>query len=129
MTPDDRQYTETHEWLRMEGDEAIVGISDHAQHELGDITFVELPEVGTSVEKGDECGVIESVKAASDLYAPVAGEIVQVNGHVEDEPEIINRDPYDDGWIFKLRGVDPDEVDALLDAKAYAGLRTRTVDD
>ena len=119
MTPDDRKYTKSHEWIRVDGDEALVGITDHAQNALGDITYVELPETGQTVETGEECGVIESVKAASDFYAPASGEISEVNAHLEDEPEIINRDPYDDGWIFKMKHFDEEEIEALLDAPGY----------
>ena len=119
MTPDDRKYTRSHEWIRVEGEEGYVGISDHAQHALGDITFVELPEPGHTYEQGEECGVIESVKAASDLYMPIGGRVTEVNLHLEDEPEIINRDPYDDGWIFRIKGFDEDELEALMDAEAY----------
>jgi len=119
MTPDDRQYTQSHEWVRVEGEEALVGITDHAQDALGDITFVELPEPGQTFEQGEECGVIESVKAASDLFMPIGGQVTEVNRHLEDEPEIINRDPYDDGWIFKIKGIDADEAEALMDAQQY----------
>ncbi len=119
MTPDDRKYTKSHEWIRVEDDIAVVGITDHAQESLGDITFVELPSVGESVDAGSECAVIESVKAASDILAPVAGEITEVNNSLEDSPEMINESAYEDGWIFKLRDFDEDEVEALLDADQY----------
>jgi len=101
--PGDLQYTKSHEWVRVEGDLATVGITDHAQDELGDVVFVELPEQGATLEAGDSFGAVESVKAVSDLYAPVGGEVVEVNGALEDSPEKINEDPYGDGWILKLR--------------------------
>ena len=100
--PGDLQYTKSHEWVRVEGDVATVGITDHAQDELGDVVFVELPEQGATLEAGDSFGAVESVKAVSDLYAPVGGEVVEVNGSLEDSPEKINEDPYGDGWILKL---------------------------
>ena len=119
MTPEDRKYTKTHEWIKIEDDLAVVGISDHAQESLGDITYVELPEEGHTVEQADECGVIESVKAASDIYAPVAGEICEVNTDLENRPEAINEDPYEEGWIFKLDNFDRAAIDGLLVASEY----------
>ena len=101
--PEDLQYTRSHEWVRREGDTATVGITEHAQDELGDVVFVELPEQGATFEAGQAFGTVESVKAVSDLYAPVGGEVVEVNGTLEDAPEKINEDPYGDGWIVKLR--------------------------
>jgi glycine cleavage system H protein len=101
--PGDLQYTRTHEWVRREGDSATVGITDHAQDELGDVVFVELPEEGATFGAGDAFGTIESVKAVSDLYAPVGGEVVEVNSALEDAPEKVNEDPYGDGWIMRLR--------------------------
>jgi glycine cleavage system H protein len=101
--PEDLQYTESHEWVRAEGDTATIGITDHAQEELGDVVFVELPEVGATLEAGDSFGAVESVKAVSDLYAPVGGEVTEVNSTLEDSPEKINEDPYGEGWILKLR--------------------------
>ena len=101
--PEDLQYTKSHEWLRREGDTATVGITDHAQDELGDVVFVELPEQGATFKAGDAFGTVESVKAVSDLYAPVGGEVVEVNSALQDTPEKINEDPYGDGWIVKLR--------------------------
>ncbi|MBD3315136.1 MAG: glycine cleavage system protein GcvH, partial [Chitinivibrionales bacterium] len=98
---------------------AVVGISDHAQESLGDITFVELPSMGKSVEKGKECGVIESVKAASDLYSPLTGEIAEVNTGLESTPEKINASPHDEGWLFKVRGFNPSDLESLMDASAY----------
>ncbi len=101
--PEELEYTKTHEWVRREGEEAIVGITDHAQEELGDVVFVELPEQGASFSAGDSFGVIESVKAVSDLYAPVRGEVVEVNESLNDTPEKVNEDPYGDGWMIRLR--------------------------
>jgi glycine cleavage system H protein len=101
--PGDLQYTRTHEWVRREGDSATVGITDHAQDELGDVVFVELPEEGATFGAGDAFGTIESVKAVSDLYAPISGEVVEVNSTLDDAPEKVNEDPYGDGWIIKLR--------------------------
>ncbi|MEO0796612.1 MAG: glycine cleavage system protein GcvH [Verrucomicrobiota bacterium] len=119
--PADLKYTEEHEWLRSEADGgAIIGITDHAQTSLGDITFVELPSVGDQVAKGDTFGTVESVKAASDLYAPISGEVVAVNDGLEDSPEIVNNDPYGEGWMIKIK---PEgEIDGLLDAAAYEAI-------
>ena len=100
--PDDLQYTKSHEWVRMEDGTATIGITDHAQEELGDVVFVELPDVGATIEAGDSFGTVESVKAVSDLYTPVGGEVVEVNSSLEDSPEKINDDPYGEGWIVKL---------------------------
>ena len=119
MTPDDRKYTRSHEWIKVEDDIAVVGITDHAQESLGDITFVELPSVGESVDAGSECAVIESVKAASDILAPVAGEISEVNNSLEDAPEMVNESAFEDGWLFKMRNFSEDEVEQLLDADEY----------
>ena len=119
-TPDDRKYAESHEWAFLDNDGTIrVGITDHAQQALGDLVFVELPEVGQSVGKGDECSVVESVKAASDIYSPVSGEIIAVNDSLEDAPEAVNEAPYDDGWLFVIQPVDASELDELMDADAY----------
>ena len=122
ITPDDRKYTKSHEWLKMDGDTAIVGITDYAQEAVGDITYVELPSEGTVLLQEDECVVIESVKAASDLYAPVGGEILEGNAELESAPELINQDPYDKGWIFKMNDVNADELAALMDAKGYEAM-------
>jgi glycine cleavage system H protein len=119
MTPEDRRYVKTHEWIKVVGDTATVGITDHAQEALGDITFIELPATGETFERGHECAVIESVKAASDLYAPVTGEIVEVNAALATKPELVNEDCYGKGWIFKMKGFDPDDLDDLLDAPEY----------
>ncbi|HIG42229.1 MAG: glycine cleavage system protein GcvH [bacterium] len=118
--PGELRYAQSHEWARMEDDGTItVGISDHAQDSLGDVVFVELPEVGTDVEAQGEAGVVESVKAASDIYAPVSGTIVAINEALEDAPEIVNESPFDKGWFFKLQPGDKTELESLLDANAY----------
>jgi len=117
--PSELKYTSSHEWLRVEDDGLItVGISDHAQALLGDLVFVELPEAGTEFVAGDECCVVESVKAASDVYMPISGEIVEINENLVDEPEIINSSPYDSGWLFKVKP-SANELDDLMDADAY----------
>ncbi len=119
-TPADLRYAATHEWARLEDDGLVtVGITDHAQDALGDIVYVELPETDTVVSAGDEAGVVESVKAASDLYAPVGGTIVAINTLLEDAPETVNADPYGDGWFYRIRPNDVAELDELLDADAY----------
>ena len=112
-------FTKEHEWVRVEGDVATVGISDHAQEALGDIVFAEVPDAGRTVVKGDDAAVVESVKAASDVYAPVGGEIVEGNTALADDPSLINRDPEGDGWFFKLKLSDPSELDGLMDESAY----------
>lgn len=122
MTPDDRKYTKTHEWIRIEDDIAIVGISDHAQGSLGDITFVEFPDIGQSVKADSECAVIESVKAASDLCAPLSGIVKEINEVLADSPEKINQDPYGDGWIFKLANIDESGLEKLMDAAQYESM-------
>jgi glycine cleavage system H protein len=122
MSMDDRKYAKSHEWAKRDGALVVVGISDHAQQELGDITFVELPAVGDTVAAGGECGVIESVKAASDLYAPVGGEVVEVNTALEDAPELINQDAFEAGWIVKLKPADAAELDGLMSAAEYDAL-------
>ncbi|HEC06795.1 MAG TPA: glycine cleavage system protein GcvH [Thiolapillus brandeum] len=121
-TPDNLKYTKSHEWVRDEGDGTVsVGITDHAQELLGDLVFVELPEVGTQLTAGDECAVVESVKAASDVYSPLDGEVTEANEALADSPEAINEAPYDN-WIFRLRLSNPAQLDELLDAEAYAAL-------
>lgn len=118
--PDNLHYLESHEWARVEDDGAItVGISDHAQEALGDVVFVELPEVDSEIAAKDEAGVVESVKAASDIYAPVSGTVIAVNEQLEEAPEIVNDSPYDDGWFFKITPSDLDELSALLSAAEY----------
>ncbi|WP_159565907.1 glycine cleavage system protein GcvH [Budvicia diplopodorum] len=119
--PTDLKFATSHEWVRPEGNGIYsVGITDHAQHLLGDMVFVELPEIGARVSVGEECAVAESVKAASDIYAPISGEIVAVNEPLGDSPELVNNAPYDDGWLFRIKASDERELLALLDAAAYA---------
>lgn len=118
-TPAELKYAPSHEWVRVEGDIATVGITDHAQEALGDLVYVELPEVGDKVAAQDEAGVVESVKAASDIYAPVSGEIIAINEALSDSPEIINSDPYHDGWMYKIRMSDEAELQDLLSAEDY----------
>ena len=113
------RYAETHEWARKEGDLIVCGITDHAQEELSDVVYVELPEVGATLAKDVQFGVIESVKAASDLYIPMGGEIVEVNDTLEDSPEIVNEDPYGQGWMIKFKPSDPGEWDSLLTPEGY----------
>jgi glycine cleavage system H protein len=118
--PGDLKYTKSHEWVRIEDDgSVVVGISDHAQSALGDLVFVEPPEAGTQVAAGDACAVVESVKAASDVYSPVTGEVVGANDALADSPELVNQDPYGDGWIMRIQPADPSELDALLDPASY----------
>ncbi len=116
----DLKYTEEHEWILVEGDVATCGVSNFAQEQLGDVVFVELPDVGRKVAKDDECAVVESVKAASDVYAPLTGEIVEVNGALEGDPSLVNQDAAGQGWFFKVKFADPSELDGLMDAAAYA---------
>ena len=119
--PADLRFSESHEWVSQEEEGVVkIGITDHAQEQLGDLVFVELPEEGASFGQGDASAVIESVKAASDIYTPVSGVIVAVNEAVVDSPEIVNSDPYGDGWLFSVRLDDPDELEGLMDAEAYA---------
>ena len=112
-------YTREHEWIRLEGDTATVGISDHAQQALGDIVFAEVPDAGKQVKKGDDAAVVESVKAASDIYAPVSGEVTEGNPALADDPALINRDPEGEGWFFKLKLADPGELDGLMGEDEY----------
>ncbi|KPV91925.1 Glycine cleavage system H protein [Pseudoalteromonas sp. P1-30] len=119
--PSDLKYASSHEWVRNEGDGTFtVGISEHAQELLGDMVFVELPEVGDAVDAGEDCAVAESVKAASDIYAPIGGEIVAINEELEDAPETVNNDPYGDGWLFRIKATDESELENLLSAEDYA---------
>ena len=120
--PEELKYTEEHEWVMVEEDLAVVGITDFAQDALGDVVFVELPEVGTAVEAGKAFGVVESVKAVSDVYAPLTGTIEEVNDDLIDAPEIINTSPYEDGWMVKIRMAEASDADALMDAEAYQAL-------
>ena len=117
--PDDFRYAPSHEWARVEDDQVTVGISDFAQQSLGDVVYVELPQVADEVSAGAEACVVESVKAAADVYAPVSGTVVAVNDALEEAPELVNQDPYGDGWFFKVEPTDLDEMDALLDADGY----------
>ena len=119
--PSDLKYAATHEWARLEEDGTVtVGISDHAQDALGDVVYVELPEVDQVIAAGDEAGVVESVKAASDVYAPISGEVIAVNERLDDEPETVNSEPYEDGWFYRLQPADTVELDELLTSDAYA---------
>lgn len=119
--PSELKYTKSHEWVRVDEDGiGTIGITDHAQELLGDLVFVELPEVGSELDAGTECAVVESVKAASDVYSPLSGEVVEVNETLADAPETINQDAYEDGWIFRLRLSDPTQLEGLMDADSYA---------
>ncbi|MCP4040951.1 MAG: glycine cleavage system protein GcvH [Gammaproteobacteria bacterium] len=125
--PEELRYTQSHEWVRQEGEGIVtVGITDHAQEQLGDLVFVELPEVGRELSIEEEFGVVESVKTASDLYAPLSGEVVEVNEELADAPELVNNDAYGDGWLLKLKLADEGELDTLLDSATYTG---ETVED
>ena len=119
--PDDARYAESHEWVRTEGDKVKIGISDYAQDQLGDIVFVELPEVGDTFNKGEEFGTVESVKAVSELYMPIAGKIVAINSSLEESPEKVNNTPYGDGWMIEVKADNPSEVNDLMDNNAYLG--------
>lgn len=120
QTPSELKYASSHEWSRLEEDGTVtIGISDHAQDALGDVVFVELPEVGDTLAAADEAGVVESVKAASDVYAPIAGEVIAINALLEDAPETVNSDPYNDGWFYKLQPADTSELEKLLSADEY----------
>jgi glycine cleavage system H protein len=117
--PADRKYTRTHEWVLLDGDLATIGITDFAQNELGDITYIELPGVGDELGQSDSFGIVESVKAASDIYMPVAGEVTEANATAEDAPELLNTSPYDEAWLIKVRIADETQLDDLMDASAY----------
>jgi len=117
--PSDLKYTKEHEWVRLDGETATVGITDHAQDSLGDVVYVELPEQGTAVTKGDAFGVVESVKAVSDLYAPLSGDVVEINDAIVDSPEVINEDPYGEGWMIKVAASDLGDLDELLAPDEY----------
>ena len=120
QAPEELRYARSHEWARLEEDGTVtVGISDHAQDALGDVVFVELPEEGAELAAGDEAGVVESVKAASDIYAPIGGTVIATNGALEETPETVNGDPYSDGWFFRLKPADTADLEQLLDAAAY----------
>ncbi len=118
-TPEDNRYAKSHEYVHLEGDIATIGISDYAQKELGDVVFVELPQVGSQLEAADELGSIESVKAVSELFSPVTGEVVEINEALSDKPELVNTDPWGDGWMIRIRVSDPTEVDELMTAEEY----------
>ncbi|ART64485.1 glycine cleavage system protein GcvH [Kushneria marisflavi] len=121
--PTNLRYSDSHEWVQDNGDGTVtIGITDHAQQALGDVVFVELPEVGSTLTTGEEFGVVESVKAASDLYAPLGGEVLGVNTLLEDAPESLNESPYDDAWLIKIRLAEPDELESLMDADSYTEL-------
>ena len=122
MVPDDRKYTQEHEWVQIDGEIGTVGVTEFAAGELGDVVFVELPETGSEFSQGDTVGTIESVKAVADLFLPVSGEIVEVNEAVVDSPELVNKDPLEDGWLLKVRLAEPAELEQLLDAAAYNNL-------
>jgi glycine cleavage system H protein len=119
VIPEDVRYSKDHEWVKARGDNFVVGISDYAQDQLGDIVFVEVPEVGDQFEKKSEFGTVESVKAVSEIYMPIGGEVVAVNQALEDSPELLNKDPYDKGWIVEIKPTDPAEMDDLMDKNAY----------
>lgn len=119
MTPEDSRYAKSHEYIHVEGGIGTIGITEYAQKELGDVVFVELPQVGTEIEQGDEMGSIESVKAVSELFAPVSGEVVEINEALAEKPELVNTDPYGDGWMIKVKMTAPDEVDELMNAEDY----------
>ena len=119
QVPSDLKYVKSHEWVRVSGDTATVGITDHAQHELTDIVFVELPSAGRKVQAGEACAVVESVKTASDIYSPVSGEIVEVNKAATDDPALVNREPHDGGWFYKIKLSNPAELAALLTPEQY----------
>jgi len=122
MAPQDRRYTKDHEWVRVEGDVATIGITDYAAHQLGDIVFVELPDPGRAVTQFGPIGVVESVKAVSDLFAPIGGEVVETNAELSGKPELVNSDPLGDGWMIRVRVADIGQLDALLDEAAYQEL-------
>lgn len=117
--PEDCRYTQDHEWARAEGDKVRVGISDYAQNQLDDIVFVELPQVGDTFDKGEEFGTVESVKAVSELYMPIGGEVIAINSTLEDSPQLVNESPYSEGWMIDVKPTDPTEMDALLTKEAY----------
>ncbi|MGD1046560.1 MAG: glycine cleavage system protein GcvH [Bacteroidota bacterium] len=120
--PENVKYTTDHEWIRVDGHFCWIGITDYAQSELGDIVYIDIPAVGTKVEKGKSLGTIEAVKAVSDIFAPVAGEVVEINTETKDHPEVVNKDPYGAGWIVKIVITDPAQLDTLLDVQAYKTL-------
>jgi glycine cleavage system H protein len=122
QVPEDLKYTESHEWVRLEGDLCRIGITEFAQSQLADLTFVDLPEVGTKVTAGDEAAVVESVKAASDVYAPISGEVVEANDALSDSPEVINEDSFGEGWLFVVKPDNVSDLNSMLNAEAYRAL-------
>ena len=121
--PDELRFADSHEWARLEDDGTVTfGISDHAQEQLGDLVFVELPEVGTNINAGENCAVVESVKAASDVYCPMSGEVTAVNEVLAESPELVNSDPYGEGWLWRMRPDDATQVEAMMDAEAYRAM-------
>jgi len=120
--PENLKYSEDHEWIRIEGDVAFVGITDYAQSNLGDIVFIEVETLGEELDKGEAFGNVEAVKAVEELYLPITGEVLEFNEELEDSPDLVNKDPYDKGWVVKIKITDPGELDDLLDSKAYTGL-------
>jgi glycine cleavage system H protein len=126
-SPNDLRYTKTHEWVHVDGDVATIGITDYAQNELGDITYLELPEIGSQVTQNEPLGVIESVKAASDIYAPVSGEVIERNEQVIESPDLVNRSPYDEAWLVKVRMSNPSELDSLMNAEEYDAFAAEAV--
>ena len=124
--PEDFFYSKSHEWVSLQDDIAVVGITDFAQNQLSDLTFVELPDIGSVFSAGDEVAVVESVKAAADVYAPISGEIVEINSALEDEPEKVNEDAFGNGWLFKIKMKDESELDSLMDANSYEEICPRT---
>ena len=128
MVPGNLRYSEAHEWVRLEGASAVLGITDHAQKKLGDIVFVELPEIGKRLKAGEVLGAIESVKAASEIYCPVSGTVAEVNQELADAPGAVNKDPYGDGWVARLSGVSPAEFEKLMEAASYEDLTAGEAD-
>lgn len=123
--PNNLYYTKSHEWVRLENDIAVIGITDHAQHQMGDLVFVELPEMNSAVTMGDEIAVVESVKTAADVYAPLSGTVAQINQQLNEKPELVNQDPYGSGWIYQLKISNKTELNQLLNASAYEKLMTQ----
>jgi glycine cleavage system H protein len=117
--PNDRRYTSTHEWVKLDNDFLLIGITNHAQELLGDMVYVELPHIGDVINAGDEMGVVESVKAASDFYAPINGEVIEINNKVSEDPSLVNKDPYGAGWLVKIKAADTHDLDKLLNAEQY----------
>lgn len=120
--PDNLKYTKEHEWIKLDGDEALIGITEHASNELGDIVFIEIETEGESLGSGDTFGTVEAVKTVSDLFMPVAGEVLEVNSKLEDNPEIVNEDPYGEGWLIKIKVENPDDVNELMSAEDYKNM-------